>query len=99
MKLIRPTCLFGAKAHIGVDSKETVVHTVVTSAASMADKHMLADLLYGNEKKVWGDAGYQGQTEAIYVCRRAPGPRHDLAAGEDQGRREPTTKAQEPDQG
>ncbi len=30
---------FGAKAHIGVDSKETVVHTVVTSAASVADKH------------------------------------------------------------
>jgi len=23
------------------------------------------DLLYGDEKKVWGDAGYQGQTESI----------------------------------
>jgi IS5 family transposase len=57
---------FGAKAHIGVDSKETVVHTVVTSAASVADKHMLPDLLHGDEKKVWGDAGYQGQTEAIH---------------------------------
>src|ERR1700739_2892605 len=29
---------FGAKAHIGVDSKETVVHSVATSAASVADK-------------------------------------------------------------
>jgi IS5 family transposase len=57
---------FGAKAHIGVDSKETVVHTVVTSAASVADKHMLPDLLHGDEKKVWGDAGYQGQTETIH---------------------------------
>lgn len=57
---------FGAKAHIGVDSKETVVHSVVTSAASVADKHMLPDLLHGAEKKVWGDAGYQGQTEAIH---------------------------------
>ena len=28
---------FGAKAHLGVDSKETVVHTVITSAASVAD--------------------------------------------------------------
>ena len=27
---------------------------------------MLPDLLYGNEKKVWGDAGYQGQTEKIH---------------------------------
>ena len=57
---------FGAKAHIGVDSKETVVHSVITTAASVADAHMLPDLLHGDEKKVWGDAGYQGQTEAIH---------------------------------
>jgi IS5 family transposase len=56
---------FGAKAHIGVDSKEGVVHSVCTSAASVHDKHMLADLLHGEEKKVWGDAGYQGQGETI----------------------------------
>jgi transposase, IS5 family len=57
---------FGAKAHIGVDSKETIVHSVITTAASVADAHMLPDLLHGKEKKVWGDAGYQGQTEAIH---------------------------------
>jgi hypothetical protein len=34
---------FGLKAHIGVDSKEGVVHSVCTSAASVADKHMLPD--------------------------------------------------------
>jgi len=56
---------FGAKAHIGVDSREGVVHSVCTSAASVSDVHMLPDLLHGGEKKVWGDAGYQGQTEAI----------------------------------
>jgi len=56
---------FGAKAHIGVDSKEGIVHSVCTSAASVADVHMLADLLHGEERKVWGDAGYQGQGEAI----------------------------------
>jgi IS5 family transposase len=56
---------FGAKAHIGVDSKETVVHSVATSAASVADAHMLPDLLHGEEKKVWGDAGYQGQGDVI----------------------------------
>jgi transposase, IS5 family len=56
---------FGAKAHIGVDSKEGVVHSVCTSAASVSDVHMLPDLLHGEEKKVWGDAGYQGQTAAI----------------------------------
>ena len=57
---------FGAKAHIGVDSKEGVVHSVCTSAASVSDVHMLPDLLHGAEKKVWGDAGYQGQTKKIH---------------------------------
>jgi hypothetical protein len=56
-----------------------VVHSVCTSAASVADKHMLPDLLHGEERKVWGDGGYQGQTEAIHeaaprvqdmTCRR-----------------------------
>ena len=57
---------FGAKAHIGVDSKEGIVHSVCTSAASVSDVHMLPDLLHGNEKEVWGDGGYQGQTEKIH---------------------------------
>ncbi len=59
---------FGAKAHIGVDSKEGIVHSVCTSAASAHDKHMLPDLLHGNEKKAWGDAGYQGQSETIHAA-------------------------------
>src|SRR5579863_2429332 len=56
---------FGLKAHIGVDSKQGHVHSVCTSAASVADKHMLPDLLHGEERKVWGDGAYQGQGEAI----------------------------------
>jgi IS5 family transposase len=56
---------FGMKAHTGVDSREGVVHSVCTSAASVADVHLLPDLLHGAERKVWGDAGYQGQSEAI----------------------------------
>jgi IS5 family transposase len=71
--------LLRCQAHIGVDSKEGVVHWVCTSAASVSDMHMLADLLHGDEKKGWGDAGYQGQTEKIHeaapqaqdmICRR-----------------------------
>ena len=34
---------FGLKAHIGVDSKQGHVHSLCTSAASVADKHMLPD--------------------------------------------------------
>src|SRR5438270_1515577 len=41
---------FGMKAHIGVDSKQGHVHSVCSSAASVADKHMLPDLLHGEER-------------------------------------------------
>ena len=47
------------KAHIGVDSKEGIVHSVCSTAASVSDMHMLPELLHGGEKEVWGDAGYQ----------------------------------------
>jgi IS5 family transposase len=59
---------FGMKAHIGVDSKEGIVHSVCSTAASVSDMHMLPELLHGDEEKVWGDAGYQGQTEVIHAA-------------------------------
>ena len=57
---------FGMKVHIGVDSKEVTVHSVCSTAASVSDVHMLPELLHGEETKVWGDGGYQGQTEKIH---------------------------------
>lgn len=56
---------FGLKAHIGVDSKRGIVHSLCTTAASVADASMLPDLLHGEERKVWGDAAYRGQKEVI----------------------------------
>jgi IS5 family transposase len=53
---------FGMKAHIGVDSRQGIVHSVCSTAASVADKHMLPDLLHDDERKVWGDRAYQGRT-------------------------------------
>ncbi|OGT82163.1 MAG: transposase [Gammaproteobacteria bacterium RIFCSPLOWO2_02_FULL_61_13] len=61
---------FGMKAHVGVDSGEKLVHTVLASAANVADKQALPYLLHGKETRVWGDAAYQGQTEVIH--QRAP---------------------------
>ncbi len=46
------------------------MHSVCISAASVADKRMLLDLLHKGERKVWGDGGYQGQTEAIHAAAR-----------------------------
>jgi IS5 family transposase len=56
---------FGMKAHIGVDSRQGIVHSVCSTAASVADKHMLPDLLHDDERKVWGDRAYQGEDGAI----------------------------------
>ena len=43
---------FGMKAHIGVNSKEGVVHSDCSKAASVSDVQMLPELLHGGEKKV-----------------------------------------------
>lgn len=56
---------FGAKAHIGVDSKESEVHSVCTSVASVHDRHMLPDSLRGAEKKAWGDGGPLARTGIV----------------------------------
>jgi len=61
---------FGMKAHVGVDSGEKLVHTVLASAANVADKDALPYLLHGRETRVWGDQAYKGQTAVIH--RRAP---------------------------
>ena len=56
---------FGMKAHIGVDSRTKIIHTVVATAANVADCTVLPDLLHGEERRVWGDQAYRGQTDAI----------------------------------
>jgi IS5 family transposase len=56
---------FGMKAHIGVDSATKVIHSLVATAANVAECTILPDLLHGNETRVWGDQAYRGQREAI----------------------------------
>lgn len=56
---------FGMKAHIGVDSKSKIIHAVVATPANVADSAVLADLLHGEETRVWGDQAYRGQSEVI----------------------------------
>lgn len=51
---------FGMKAHIGVDRDSKLVHTVVVTAANVADITQTAKLLHGAEQQVHADAGYTG---------------------------------------
>jgi IS5 family transposase len=51
---------FGMKVHIGVDKDNGLIHSVETTAANVHDLTAAADLLHGEEKVVYADAGYQG---------------------------------------
>jgi transposase, IS5 family len=51
---------FGMKAHIGADADSGLVHTVVGTAAHVADVTQTSALLHGKEKTVDADAGYLG---------------------------------------
>ena len=61
---------FGMKAHIGVDSNTKLIHSVVATAANVHDSVVLADLLHGNETRVWGDSAYTGQKQVL--AEKAP---------------------------
>jgi len=56
---------FGMKAHIGVDSKTKLIHSIVATPANEHDKHSIPDLLHGNERRVYGDSAYSSQKELI----------------------------------
>ena len=56
---------FGMKAHIGVDSRTKLIHSVVATAANVHDSQVLPDLLHGEETRVWGDSAYTGQSEVL----------------------------------
>lgn len=51
---------FGMKAHIGADAEPGLVHSVVWTAANVADVTQVDKLLHGAENVVCADAGYTG---------------------------------------
>src|SRR5256884_6797208 len=55
---------FGMKAHVGVDSKHKLIHTILASAANVADALALPHLLHGKETRVWGDQAYRGDRKS-----------------------------------
>lgn len=56
---------FGMKAHIGVDEQSGLVHSVVGTAANVADVTQVDKLLHGKESTVSADAGYTGVEKRV----------------------------------
>ena len=83
---------FGMKVHIGVDSETGVVHSMSTTSANVHDVTEAHRLLHGGEKRVWGDARYQGvakrdENKGLDVKWRVamrPGRRRQLERGSEE---------------
>lgn len=60
---------FGMKAHIGVDSRSGLVHSMETTPAKTNDRIPFKKLLHGKEKAIFGDKGYV-KNEDKRECRK-----------------------------
>jgi transposase, IS5 family len=52
---------FGMKVHTGTDTDSGLVHTVVGTAANVADVNVLGELLHGREESLHGDSAYHSK--------------------------------------
>lgn len=52
---------FGMKVHTGTDTESGLVHTVVGTAANVADVNVLGQLLHGAEQSLHGDSAYHSK--------------------------------------
>jgi IS5 family transposase len=62
---------FGMKMHIGVDAASGLIHTAVGTAANVSDVVMAGELLHGQERRVYADAGYTGVSKRKEHADRA----------------------------
>jgi IS5 family transposase len=60
------------KVHAGVDKASGLIHSVVVTAANVHDLTPAAELLHGEEKVVYEDAGYQGIAIRPEMVGRTP---------------------------
>jgi transposase, IS5 family len=56
---------FGMKVHIGVDSASGLTHSASVTPAHTHDSQELANLLHGDETRLYGDSAYRGQKEQL----------------------------------
>jgi IS5 family transposase len=68
------------KAHIGVDVRSGVVHSLSATAANVADIAQTHALLHGQEKTGYADAGYTGVEKREEIVTRAADVEWHVAA-------------------
>ena len=70
---------FGMKAHVGTDSSNGLIHSVMCTSANVHDSKMMEHLLHGEENVLYGDSAYMSKERqarfekegvAYYVHRR-----------------------------
>lgn len=71
---------FGMKAHIAVDAQSGLVAKVIGTAANVSDLSQTHELLHGQEKDVFADAGYLGVEKRPEIVSRPHQPRWHIAA-------------------
>lgn len=54
---------FGAKTHIGVDTKHGLIHTIYVTTAKVSDRKMFHHCLHGEEQAAFGDKAYISKEE------------------------------------
>ncbi len=60
---------YGYKAHIGIDSATTVIHSAEFTLANVHDSQMFGYLLTGRECMVMGDKGYASERRKARLSR------------------------------
>jgi IS5 family transposase len=77
------------KMHIGVDDTLGLIHSIDTTAANVHDIVPADKLLHGDERRVFGDAGYLGiqkraehkhRKDVSWFIAKRPGTRKKLDA-------------------
>lgn len=61
---------YGSKAHIGIDKDSRIVHSVTVTPADVNDIEEVGNLVHGEEKEVYGDAGYIGIEKKSGICEK-----------------------------
>lgn len=61
---------YGSKAHIGMDKDSKIVHSIEVTPANVSDIEAVGKLVHGEEKEVYGDAGYIGIEYKTGICEK-----------------------------